>query len=513
MTWSRMGVAFLAASTLLVGPAAHAQSQGLPSPAQPQISATLQGTVQDSQNRPAVDAIVYLQPKGIGQTLVTHTDAHGSYRFPDLQPGTYSIRAEKSGLGDVAVNPFFVASGEAKQVVLTLQTQKAAETPAAKTKPAFFDEPNFTVAGVTDSTYLGGHGSGGTLRSTETLAKATANLGKTASANSLPSSAAAALEKPLQDAVDREPGSFEANYKLGKFLITDGRPREGLPYLERAVELNPGKAELHQLIGDADEQTGNSLEAVREYQRAVELDANESNLFNWGAELLIHRAVEPAIEVFTRGNRAFPQSDRMLLGLAASLYAHGNYDQAARRFFEACDLSPADAGPYLFMAKVQSSEITRQEGFTRRLQRFARLQPGSALAKYYYAVNVWNLREEPDDADAAKVISLLEESVHLDPSLGVAYLQLGTVYADRKQYAKAIGAYQKAIEVSPELEQAHYRLARAYARTGNEPKAQNEMAIFEQLSKRSAAQITRERTELQQFVVELRGRTTASQPQ
>jgi tetratricopeptide (TPR) repeat protein len=509
MTWSRIGVDLLAAGTLLVAPVLKAQPQNVAPPPVPSGSATLTGTVRDSQNRPAVDGVVYLKATAGGRTSVARTDAQGHYLFSDLPEGTYSLRAGKNGLGEAAQDPFYIQPKESKQVDLALRSPKAAET----TKPTFFDEPNFTVAGVTDSTYLGGHGSGGALRSTETLAKATANLSKAPAANSLPASSVAALEKPLRDAVDREPGNFDANYRLGKFLVTNRRPHEGLPYLERAVVLDPAKAELHQLLGDVDEQTGNSLAAVREYQRAAELDASEANLFDWGAELLVHRAVEPAIEVFTRGNRMFPQSDRMLLGLAASLYVRGDYNQAAQRFFEACDLNPADTGPYLFMAKVQSSEITRQEGFTRRLQRFGRLQPSSALAKYYYATNVWNLREEPDDADAAKVTSLLEEAVHLDPNLGVAYLQLGTVYADRKEYAKAIDAYQEAIQVSPELEQAHYRLARAYARMGNEPEAQKEMAIFEQLSKKSAALITRERSELQQFVVELRDRTTASPPQ
>ena len=368
MTWSGIGFAFLVASTLLVAPASQAQSQNIPAGPNPQGSAILRGTIRDSQNRPAVDANVYLKATGIGPALMTHTDSQGSYRFSELREGSYSLRAEKGGLGDAELDPFLIKSSETKQVNLTLKTQRAAEAEAAKTKPAFFDEPNFTVAGVTDSTYLGGHGSGGNLRSTEALAKATADLSKTSTGNSLPASSVTALETPLRDAVDREPGSFEANYKLGKFLVAARRPREGLPYLERAVELNPGKAEVHKLLGDADEQLGNALGAVREYQRAVELDANESNLFDWGAELLVHRAVEPAIEVFARGNRLFPQSDRMLLGLAAALYAHGDYNQAAQRFFEACDLDPAEAGPYLFMAQVQSSEITRQEGFTRRLQ-------------------------------------------------------------------------------------------------------------------------------------------------
>src|SRR5208283_3254255 len=139
-------------------------------------------------------------------------------------------------------------------------------------------EPTFTVSGVTDSTYLGGHGSGGNLRSAETLVKSTAKLGRTSTGSSVTASSAAALEKSLRDGVDREPQNLEANYRLGRLLVTDRRPSEGLPYLERAVQLDPGNSELHQLLGDANEQLGNALGAVREYQRAVELEANESNL-------------------------------------------------------------------------------------------------------------------------------------------------------------------------------------------------------------------------------------------
>jgi tetratricopeptide (TPR) repeat protein len=96
-------------------------------------------------------------------------------------------------------------------------------------------------------------------------------------------------------------------------------------------------ASLSQELHGRDEKLGNALEAVREYQRAAELNPSESNLFDWGAELLTHRAADPAIEVFTRGNRLFPRSARMLLGLAVACYARGSYDQAARHFFEAAD--------------------------------------------------------------------------------------------------------------------------------------------------------------------------------
>jgi tetratricopeptide (TPR) repeat protein len=453
-----------------------------------QGAGVLAGVIRDSQKRPVNGAVVTLRSKTNAQPRVSRTGPDGLYSFSGLTEGSYSIHAEKGGVGDANAGPFEVVAKETKTLDLTLTIQKA----------AFFDEPTFTVAGVTDSTYLGGHGSEAGMRSTESLARATAKLGKNQG-----SSSTAALEGALRDAVQTKPDDFEANLKLGEFLLANGRAQEGLQYLERAAKLDGNRAEVHQLLGDSAEQLGEPLTAVREYQRAVELDANEPNLFDWGAELLVHRAAEPAIEVFMKGNRLYPHSSRMLLGLAAAYYARGDYEQAARRFFEACDLNPSDAGPYLFMAKVQSSEITQLEGFTKRLERFVRLRTDNAWAKYYYATNIWSIQKEPGEADVAQVKALLEAAIHLDPNLGVAYLQLGIIYWDRKDHTAAIAAFQKAVQVSPELEQAHYRLARAYERVGREEEGRKELDQFEHLSKKSAATATRERSELQQFVFSL----------
>jgi tetratricopeptide (TPR) repeat protein len=268
-------------------------------------------------------------------------------------------------------------------------------------------------------------------------------------------------------------------------------------------------ASLSQEAPAAATEKSDALEAVQEYQRAAELNASESNLFEWAAELLTHGADEPAIEVFTKGNRLFPRSARMLLGLAAACYARGFYDQAARHFFEASDLDPSDPSPYMFLGKVQSVEIIQLEGFAERLGRFARLQPDNAWANYYYAVSLWKRRNDPDDSQTpAQVQSLLERAVRLDPNLGVGYLQLGILYSDRQDFHNAISAYRKAIEVSPILEEAHYRLAQAYGHTGQKLNAQKELEIYSQLSKNSAAEVKRERAEMQQFVFALRGQTS-----
>ena len=143
---------------------------------------------------------------------------------------------------------------------------------------------------------------------------------------------------------------------------------------------------------------------------------------------------------------------------------------------------------------------------SQRLARFAQLQPTSALANYYYALSLWKRRRGSQDAATlTKVESLLAESIRLDPKLGHGYLQLGILYADRKDFPRAISAYQKAIEVNPQLEEAHFRLAQVYRQNGEKSKAQDELQLFEQISKKTAEEIDRERRELPQFVYTLRG--------
>jgi len=233
------------------------------------------------------------------------------------------------------------------------------------------------------------------------------------------------------------------------------------------------------------------LETVRELQRQAELSPSEIKLFNWGTELLSHLAPSAAAEVYTKGVWLFPQSVRMLLGLATAWYAAGSYEKAGEWFFRAADLNPSDPNPYTFLSKVEAHEITESRGYRERMARFAKLQPDNALANYYYGVSVHSR-------------ALLEKAAELDPRLGPAYLQLGIIDAGEHKYREAIHAYHRAIEVNPELEEAHYRLAQAYRLTGDAANAKQETVIYDHLSKQSTEKVERERKEIQRFVVELR---------
>ena len=440
----------LLALTALVTSPGYAQQ-----PAATQDSAIIQGRVCDTSNLSLPDVTVSLETQSQpSRKLETHTDSQGRYRFEAVPAGTYTLRARSSGHLEPAQESVAVRANEIRSIVLRLPSV----SPSASAKDSsasfeFSDEPKFTVAGVTDPTNLGGHGSDVVLRTKEALAKDTASLKQ------------------------RQPEP------------TAAPPRD-----------LPNSAEDHSRLADAAEREGRSLDAVREYQRAAELDPSEPHLFAWGAELLLHRASEPAIEVFTNARDRYPNSVRILLGLSAATYSRGSTEAASRMLLEACDLDPKDPAPYLFLGRLQESEKIDPLGWAERLKRFATLHSENALAHYYYAVS---LEKQANRQNSAAIEVELNRAIELDPRLGSAYLRLGVLFSERKEFPQAVAAFRKAIEFTVFPDEAHYRLAQLYRQTGEVEKARAEIAEFNRVSQQKTDAAERERHGIQQFVYTL----------
>jgi len=498
-----------------------------------------------------------LQDTEASKALATETSLDGTYTFTTLRPGTYFVRAKKTGFRHAVSKRIRLKPGELKQVDLTLEPLTGAPgalpgSVRASTSQSgnmeFADEPKFVVAGLTDWTNAGGHGSDARLQTSEALTQETLSLKRNhPSRASTTSNSEPSLERQLREGLSREPEGFRTNHQLGEFYLHSERSLEAIPFLRKAYQIDPSdfanahdlaaayvatgeyklardqvramlpmqdKAELHHWLGDIDERLGDALEAVREYERAVRLDPSEEHFFDWGTELLLHRAVEPAIEVFARGNRLHPKSARILMGLGVSLYARGSYEDAVERLSQASDLNPADPHPYVFLGRMESVAPNPLPGVAEKLERFVRVHPDNALANYYYSLSLWKRQRASGNAEALhQEESLLKKAVELDPKLGEGYLQLGVLYSASDDLHEAIHAYQKAIEASPDLEEAHYRLALAYKRSGEDSKAQREFQVYQKLDKEKAAETEERRREILQFVYTSKGQPQAPQPQ
>lgn len=341
-------------------------------------------------------------------------------------------------------------------------------------------------------------------------------------------------EAEFKKAVELEPDSYDTVHNLGEFYVTAKKISEALPYLEQAQQLKPSSydngydlslaclhvgrvadarrqvadllkqkdtAELHNLLAQIEEKDGNSVAAANEFQAAAHLDPSESNLFDWGSELLLHRTLDPAVEVFHKATGRYPNSPRLAIGLGMALYSRGNYDEAVKSLLRATDLDPADARAYLFLSKAYDSSPNQAEDVIQRFRRFAQLQPENARALYYYAMSLWKGRRVEDATlDLHQIEDLLRKAVALHPAYAEAHQQLGNLYSDQKKYTEAIPEYLKALERNPDLGDAHYRLGQAYVRTGQKDRAQEQFEVYQKLREQHVAELERQRAEIRQFI-------------
>lgn len=341
-------------------------------------------------------------------------------------------------------------------------------------------------------------------------------------------------EVQFHKAVELAPRNFEANHDLGEFYVRTGKLDKAVSFLAQAQRIDPASydngydlslaylltnrrsearelvqrllkvkntAELHNLLGEIEEKDGNFVAAANEFESAAQMDPSESNLFDWASELLLHRTLDPAIEVFRRAAERYPNSPRLAIGLGMSLYSRGNYDEAVKSLLKAADLNPSDARCYLFLSKAYDSSPSQAADVIKRFQRFAELQPQNAHAPYYYAMSLWKGKRAQDASlDVNEIESLLKKSIALDPKFADAHLQLGNLYSDQNKYADAVPEYVKALEDNQDLADAHYRLGQAYVHTGQKDRAQEQLQIYQQLRAQHLAELDKQRAEIRQFV-------------
>jgi tetratricopeptide (TPR) repeat protein len=341
-------------------------------------------------------------------------------------------------------------------------------------------------------------------------------------------------EAQFKKALALEPQNFDANHNLGELYVQAGKIAQAGPFLERAQQIDPSSydngydlslvylqsgrapdarrvvhallkqkdtAELHNLLGEIEEVDGQFVAAANEFELAAHADPSESNLFDWGSELLLHRTLGPAVEVFRAAVARYPDSPRLAIGLGMAFYARGNYDDAITALLRAADLTPGDPRCYVFLSRAFDSSPSHADEVLQRFRRFAELQPANARAQYYYAMALWKGNRAKDSGlDLDEIESLLKKSLALDPQLAEAHLQLGNLYFDQKKYPASIPEFTRSLELDGDLSDAHYRLGLAYVRTGDKERGEAQLAIYQRLNEQHLSDLDKQRAEIRQFV-------------
>jgi tetratricopeptide (TPR) repeat protein len=259
------------------------------------------------------------------------------------------------------------------------------------TPPAYFDEPDFIVAGVADPSQRGGHGSDPVLRSVENLAKATAALraGSVADANPLEA------VRQYQHAAELDPS--EPNlFNWAVELLTHHATDQAIEVFAKGHRLFPRSTRTDLGLAVALYSRGSYEDAAQRFFEATDLDP-----------------ADPAPYLF--------------LGKVSS-GAITNRDPYAVRMERFAQLHPDNAWANYYYAAT----LTRTSPKARALlEKAVRLDPklGDAflLLGTVYA----------DQGDLAKAISAYQSAIAASPQLEEAHYRLAMAYRKTGETDKA----------------------------------------------------------------------------
>ena len=282
-----------------------------------------------------------------------------------------------------------------------------------------------------------------------------------------------------------------------------GKASAAMDLVRRSVKERPS-ARLYNMLGGLDEESGEYVAAVQSFQRAVELDpSSEQYYFDLGMEYLSHFTFGPAAEVFRVGTRKFPRSSRQYLGLAFSHYALREYAEAADAFTTALEIDPES--PVVFQAwKTVLSFLAPKDwnGLLPRLDRLAAAHPQNAELAFGYGAALFRLEVSNGQEGAFdRSQTFLEKSIRLEPHFPQAHLELGGLYAARKQDQKAVVEYLEAIREDPQSDIAHYRLGQVYRDMNKLELATEELGRYQELSRLHEEELKQSRSAVKQFIL------------
>jgi hypothetical protein len=117
-------------------------------PARAQNMGVIEGTIADEQGGVMPGVTMTLRNTETGVERAVTTEGAGAYRFPALQPGTYSLTASLQGFASERLRDIVLTIGLNLRYDITLKLQALAETISVTAEAPVVDVTKSEVAGV-----------------------------------------------------------------------------------------------------------------------------------------------------------------------------------------------------------------------------------------------------------------------------------------------------------------------------------------------------------------------------
>lgn len=214
----------------------------------------------------------------------------------------------------------------------------------------------------------------------------------------------------------------------------------------------------------------------------VDFNKTASCYFYRGLAYGTRGQLEQAAESFKRAIAADPKRVEAYTNLGVSYANMNKYSEAADMFTKALAFDPnnADVLAKLGAVYIQLEKYGESEEV---LKRSLAINSDNTDARFYLAVGYGakGMNE--------KAIMACKEIIRNDPQYTQAYLLLGSLQTQVKNYPEAIAAFKKGLSQKPDDAQMHLGLGRAYALSGDRASALEEYKVLKQANPEMAGKL------------------------
>jgi tetratricopeptide (TPR) repeat protein len=278
-----------------------------------------------------------------------------------------------------------------------------------------------------------------------------------------------------------DPNIPQIQLDLGLAEFKNGRFREALEPFQTVLKLDPKNMQARTLLGMSYYGSRMFKEAAANLEIVLAADPENAHLrYDFAQSLLASSDYQRALTEFEWLERHDPDAAATHVLIAQALDGLSRQEEAIQELKTALAKSPAEpnvhfAIGYIYWTQQKDDEAERE--FRLELDR----DPGNAQA-WAWLADVLIRRTEFQQAKP-----LLDKAVSIDPTVRIAHLDLGIVFAHDKQYGRAIREFQQAIQLDGSKADAHFRLARVYKEAGKPEESAAELAIVRHLQEQKHA--------------------------
>lgn len=265
--------------------------------------------------------------------------------------------------------------------------------------------------------------------------------------------------KAFQEALKREPNSYQVWYAMGLMDLILGSYGSGLEALKQASKIKPDFAPAWYRQGMALIKLERYDEAVKVLTQVIQLEPDSiAAHYQRGSAYSELQQYAKAVSDLTQAIQLAPKSSILYEARGDAYREAGNYAKALQDYDKAIALSPEDSSAYNQRGRTYN-ELEKYEKAIADYNKAIQISPKEAAYYNNRGWTYWQLR------DYSKALADYDKATQLKPKDLIYYQNRSEIYVELKDYEKALKEFTKFIETDPKFANGYNQRGLFYYKT------------------------------------------------